>query len=133
MPPDQEKCKFVSSSAKRQPQSAEARFTKSSECHIHYLKVYSIQSITVSINTDSQEAVEVNAGDENIQELGNEGSFSVEEIRCKYPKAYTKWTEEEESLLITEHAKGKSIDELAERFQRQPSAIRSRLGKLGSL
>lgn len=93
----------------------------------------SIQSITVSINTDSQESVEVNAGDENIYELGKESSFSVEEIRRKYPKAYTEWMEEEESLLIAELAKGKSIDELAERFQRQPSAIRSRLQKLGSL
>jgi len=40
MPPDQEKCKFASSSAKTQPQSTEARLTEKPECHNHYLKVY---------------------------------------------------------------------------------------------
>ena len=65
--------------------------------------------------------------------MGKTGGLSVDEIRRKYPKAYTEWTGEEESLLIAELARGKSIDELAERFQRQPSAIRSRLQKLGSL
>lgn len=93
----------------------------------------SIQSMTMSTVTGSKEAIEVNADDESIQVLGKQSSYSVEEIRRKYPKAYTEWTKEEDSLLITEHTQGKTIDELAKDFQRKPGAIRSRLQKLGPL
>lgn len=55
----------------------------------------------------------------------------IEEIRQKYPKAYTKWTEDEDNMLRNEYVPGKTVDELAIIFERQPSAIRSRLRKLG--
>ncbi|MEG4576729.1 hypothetical protein QUA56_29235 [Microcoleus sp. N3A4] len=54
-----------------------------------------------------------------------------EKIRQKYPRAYVKWSQDEDENLKKEYASGQQIGELAQRFQRQPSAIRSRLQKLG--
>ncbi len=54
-----------------------------------------------------------------------------EKIRQKYPRAYIKWSREEDEKLKDEYASGQQIGELAKKFQRQSSAIRSRLQKLG--
>lgn len=54
-----------------------------------------------------------------------------EKIRQKYPRAYVKWSREEDDNLKNEYASGQQIGEIAQRFQRQPAAIRSRLQKLG--
>ncbi len=54
-----------------------------------------------------------------------------EEIRAKYPKAYERWTEEEDANLKQAYQKCKEIETLANTFQRQPGSIRSRLMKLG--
>jgi len=59
------------------------------------------------------------------------GPFS--EIRKKHPRAYEKWTEEEDARLRAEFATGATKAELASLFQRRPSAITSRLKKLGLL
>lgn len=61
---------------------------------------------------------------------GESKAYHVEQIRRKHPKAYAKWTEEEDIRLRAEYAQGKTINELAEVFQRHPGAIRSRLQKL---
>lgn len=58
-------------------------------------------------------------------------SYSLETVRQRYPKAYEKWTEDEDARLKVEYVKGLGIRLLSEMFQRQPSAIRSRLRKLG--
>jgi hypothetical protein len=54
-------------------------------------------------------------------------AYNVEQIRHEYPKAYAKWTEDEDIRLRNEYAQNKTINELAEIFQRKPSAIRTRL------
>ena len=54
-----------------------------------------------------------------------------EKIRQKYPRAYVKWSQDEDEKLKKEYASCQQIGELAQRFQRQPAAIRSRLQKLG--
>ncbi|WP_204106082.1 MULTISPECIES: hypothetical protein [Spirulina sp. CCY15215] len=61
-----------------------------------------------------------------------ESSYSdrLDKIRKKYPKAYTKWTTEEDEELGILFNNGMSIKDLAKHFQRQPSAMRSRLQKL---
>jgi hypothetical protein len=53
------------------------------------------------------------------------------EIRTRYPRAYERWTEDEDDLLNQKFAGKATIQELSEFFQRQPGAIRSRLRKLG--
>jgi len=58
-------------------------------------------------------------------------SYSLDEIRQKYPRAYEKWTSEEDERLTSRYQAGLDLLELAAIFQRQPSAIESRLTKLG--
>lgn len=53
-----------------------------------------------------------------------------EKIRQKHPRAYVKWSPEEDEKLKNEYISGQQIGELAKQFQRQSSAIRSRLQKL---
>ena len=58
-------------------------------------------------------------------------TYDVEKIRQKYPRAYVKWSQDEDENLKEEYASGQQIGELAHKFQRQSGAIRSRLQKLG--
>lgn len=51
-------------------------------------------------------------------------------IRAEFPRAYEKWTFDEDCQLRSMHANGVPVDEIAEVLQRQVSAIRSRLVKL---
>jgi len=57
-------------------------------------------------------------------------AFSVTEIRKQHPRAYEKWSEDEERRLLALYKSGESIGEIAEAFRRQPGAIRSRLNRL---
>ena len=54
----------------------------------------------------------------------------LQQIRGKYPKAYTLWSKEDDDLLEKYFKEGKKARELSDIFERQPSAIRSRLIKL---
>jgi len=51
-------------------------------------------------------------------------------IRQTHGRAYEKWTEAEDTDLLSLHAAGTPLSELVTHFQRQPSAIQSRLAKL---
>jgi hypothetical protein len=58
-------------------------------------------------------------------------TYSLEEIRKKYPRAYESWTENEDDQLISQYNEKLTIREIANRHQRQRGAIRARLIKLG--
>lgn len=58
-------------------------------------------------------------------------AYSVDEVRKRHGNAYQRWTQEDEQLLVELHSSGHGVEALARRFSRQPSAIRSRLTKLG--
>lgn len=84
----------------------------------------------------SQDKVSMESKDSKELESKNEGkvrsrSYSLGTLRQRYPRAYEKWTEDEDARLKVEYGKGLGIRLLSEMFQRQPSAIRSRLRKLG--
>ncbi|MEW5868607.1 MAG: hypothetical protein AB1894_04975 [Chloroflexota bacterium] len=51
-------------------------------------------------------------------------------IRTVYPRAYTPWTQDDQALLKQQYLAGKSVEQIAQFLQRQPSAIRSRLKRL---
>jgi hypothetical protein len=53
------------------------------------------------------------------------------EIRSKYPKAYEKWSENDDRLLEQEFRNVRDMIELSKIFKRQPGAVKSRLAKLG--
>ncbi len=55
----------------------------------------------------------------------------LQQIKQKHPRAYEKWTTEEDNELTTKARAGTDVLHLAWHFKRQPSAIRSRLAKLG--
>jgi archaellum component FlaC len=74
---------------------------------------------------------QLGSGLKAAQKNGYRPKTPNEKIRQKYPRAYVKWSQDEDENLKKEYASGQQIDELAQRFQRQPSAIRSRLQKLG--
>jgi hypothetical protein len=54
-----------------------------------------------------------------------------EEIRKRYPRAYEKWTAEEDERLRLLIYQNKDLKAIAEDLLRQPGAISSRLVKLG--
>jgi hypothetical protein len=67
-----------------------------------------------------------------VQFLGIKSkAYSVEQMRQKHPKTYERWTVDEDECLKAKHHEGATVSELAAFFQRQDSAIRSRLAKLG--
>ena len=60
-------------------------------------------------------------------------AYTVEKKRQTHPRAYEKWSIEEEERLNRLHGEGLSIQEIAEQLGRQPGAVRSRLLRLGIL
>ena len=66
-----------------------------------------------------------------LHESPSDHAARLAQIKARHPRAYAPWTENEDHSLIEMHRQGKTIADIAGRFQRQPSAIRNRLGKLG--
>ncbi|MGW0419626.1 hypothetical protein [Streptomyces sp. NPDC003015] len=63
---------------------------------------------------------------------GNGRREDPEELRARYPNLGQPWAAEDEARLLTLYRKGeRDLDVLGTEFGRQPSAIRSRLSKLG--
>lgn len=60
-------------------------------------------------------------------------AYKVNDVRQMYPKAYERWSPDEDEQLKVKYQEGVSVSELTTYFQRQPSAIHSRLAKLGLL
>ncbi len=72
--------------------------------------------------------------DQGDRRRGTPSSAAVKrlaQIQDRYRRAYERWTPEEDLSLRQQHAEDRSVAELAEALQRQPSAIRSRLRRLG--
>ena len=62
--------------------------------------------------------------------IGKTYEQRMAEIRQSHPRAYEKWSPEEDAKLTSLFRSGLGIRELAQAHERQPSAIRSRLAKL---
>ena len=58
-------------------------------------------------------------------------SPGFDKIRQRHPRAYEKWSAEEDERLRAQYGQGRDVSELAELLGRQPSGIRARLIKLG--
>ena len=68
-------------------------------------------------------------GNRRVRDEG--ATYNVDGISQKHPRAYEKWTSEDDEQLKEMYDKGKGVSEMASRFGRQPSEIRSRLENLG--
>jgi hypothetical protein len=75
-------------------------------------------------------AAEVLESLDQPQKSGKTYEERMVEIRQAYPRAYEKWSDKEDTQLADLFHKNTSVKETARIFQRQPSAIRSRLTKL---
>lgn len=62
---------------------------------------------------------------------GTSKAYHVETIRQTYPRAYMRWTGNEDERLKREHLRGKTLAELVSILRRQPGGIRGRLSRLG--
>jgi hypothetical protein len=56
---------------------------------------------------------------------------AVDQARLVHARAFERWTADEDARLRDAHATGLTRVQLSEMFERQPSAIRSRLDALG--
>jgi hypothetical protein len=63
--------------------------------------------------------------------LKDESAKQWTALKKQYPNAYQRWTDGDDATLTLLFKKGTGELELSEHFGRQPSAIRSRLEKLG--
>lgn len=107
-----------------------------------------INYITISVNQDRQVTSSIVITEDNIQRFCDElmqtinllgwqhdlklqKNYKMNDIKAKYQRAYEKWTVEEEEILVSKFEHGISIKEIAIILERQPSAINSRLQKLG--
>lgn len=55
----------------------------------------------------------------------------LDKIVERHPRAYDIWTREEEQRIIELYRNGKTLREIAAVVQRQPSAVKNRLDRLG--
>lgn len=69
----------------------------------------------------------------DMTSLESKKTFNIEAIRQIHPRAYEPWNKEEDEQLRQRYQQGATIANLVDEFLRQPSAIRSRLKKLGLL
>jgi hypothetical protein len=56
---------------------------------------------------------------------------SLQEIQKKHPRAFARWTPDEENRLVDMFKRGERIRDIAEAMERLPGGIRARLEKLG--
>lgn len=70
---------------------------------------------------------------ESLRERQAEYADRMDKIHQKHPRAYEKWSDDEDNTLRSLAASGKEEREISELLQRQPGAIRSRMMKLGLL
>jgi len=72
-----------------------------------------------------------------LRDFLNLGKLQAEELRLRYPKAFTKWTDDQDQALLAEYRQaaegGKSVNwrQLSEPFGRNVNAIKLRLEHLG--
>jgi hypothetical protein len=78
-----------------------------------------------------QDAVQAEFPASAVKEIEMIHKPRVEQVRSKHPRAYEPWTTDEEEQLAELHTSGTSPSEIAKQLQRQTSAIRSRLIRLG--
>ncbi len=71
----------------------------------------------------AKEALLLNESDSDYQER-------MVKIKHRYPRAYERWTDEEDARMSAMHEQGRTVAEMAQQMERQPSAIRARLAKL---
>lgn len=107
--------------------------TKYAETNPEVLKFKKQCQPSVSIRTVRSRAslLEVRSIAETPEKTEPTKAYDIKKIRQEYPKAYERWSPDEDAHLKQQYASGLSLLELAKFFERNKGAIRSRLKKLG--
>ena len=85
--------------------------------------------INEMIDSDDQLTV-----DGEIKITVNKGQIvNLTSVRKEHPRAYEPWSRQEQEQMIALYQEGKTIKEICETLERQPGAVRTRLGKAGLL
>ncbi len=82
---------------------------------------------------DALDIIGASSDKTSMKDTPKAGGKTLDEYRKADPRAYEKWTEEEEDALLELMKTGHTIRSAAELLQRKPSAIRSRFEKLNAL
>jgi hypothetical protein len=78
----------------------------------------------------AQEALDLN---DALNQPKSDYDERLARIKSRFPNAYERWTPEEEATLVSMHRDGNTLTAIADRLGRQPSALRSRLLRLGMI
>ncbi|MBR9701430.1 ATP-dependent DNA helicase RecQ [Candidatus Pacearchaeota archaeon] len=92
-----------------------------------------LEAINEYLKENNLDSVTIPQKDETKVDSKTDYHKRLEEIKEKFPNAYEPWEEEEDNKLKDLYSKNILIDEIAQILKRQPSAIRSRLKKVGLL
>lgn len=98
-----------------------------SNADLNYHDIFSAAKEAVRLDEKRGKA-EAESGHPKIRKSG---VSAMERAKEKYSEAYEPWTESLDDEVKLMHAAGKSSAEIAKGLDRQPTAIRSRLRKLG--
>ena len=67
----------------------------------------------------------------NFERTNSSQAQLMEAAKKKYTNAYEPWKKKDEADLAMMYSEGKTLEEMSERFERQPGAITMRIEKLG--
>lgn len=88
-------------------------------------------NLWIGDTTRARFPMDVVASVEVVHTPGSTRREDPEQLRAQYPNIGKPWRTVDDENLLASYRSGESLDELATAFGRQPSAIRSRLAKLG--
>lgn len=95
-------------------------------------------TVRIVFHGDESRVREVHLTDDEAAYLANGGlrrlvkrSPNRTQLRRRHRRAYEPWTSEEDARLHRDHRAGATLAGLAALLERQPSAVRARLRKLG--
>jgi len=109
----------------------QVKFEKYGNTFLNIIKDYCNEfGIEEKVKEDSTN-YKLNSGNSKHKEEDLKTIFTLNDVREEYPKAYEKWTENDDKLLKESYLIDANISELAKLFQRNFGAIKSRLKKIG--
>jgi uncharacterized protein (DUF433 family) len=107
---------------------------------VKHLPALTLSDVMVAAGTASRLINEMIESDDQITVEGelkiiarNNQIVNLTGLHKEHPRAYEPWSREEQEQMIALYQEGKTIKEICETLERQPSAIRTRLGKAGLL
>lgn len=98
------------------------------------IKEIGVEAVEISLNQPVQSQTSHTVSyNKNLQQDLLKKKYSLKDIRKIHPRAYEAWSKDEDERLRQRYEQGVTINNLSIEFERQPSAICSRLKKMSLL